>query len=129
EIIGYVTMLGGGFTRLTKEDMPILGDYASLARLAADQQADAVILSDVACSPTEIRNLITFCQKEMLQFQMVPEYFPALRSGLQVDSLSGVPLLSVHQLPLDRTINGVFKRSMDIVGSLIGLSLSGFIML
>jgi lipopolysaccharide/colanic/teichoic acid biosynthesis glycosyltransferase len=63
----------------------------------------------------------------MIGFQLVPDYFPALGSGLQVQKLSGVPLLSVCQLPLDRTMNRATKRTIDIVGSIIGLGLSALV--
>jgi exopolysaccharide biosynthesis polyprenyl glycosylphosphotransferase len=55
---------------------------------------------------------------------MVPEYFPALNSGLQVQTVSGVPLLGVSELPLDRTRNRVIKRAVDIFGAIVGLALS-----
>src|ERR1035437_850667 len=128
EIIGCVPMPGGHFTTHPPTEVAVLGDYAALPQLVADCHADAVILSEVSCSFAEIQHLITFCQREMLNFQLVPEYFPALNSGLQVETASGVPLLGVRQLPLDRTINRVFKRVMDIAGSLIGLALSACIL-
>ncbi len=127
EIIGCVPMPNGQFTTSPPNEVAVLGDYSSLPQLVADCHADAVILSEVSCSSSEIQHLITFCQREMLNFQLVPEYFPALNSGLQVETASGVPLLGVRQLPLDRTINRVFKRGMDIAGSIVGLVLCSFI--
>jgi exopolysaccharide biosynthesis polyprenyl glycosylphosphotransferase len=127
EIIGCVPMPDGHFTANPPTEVAVLGDYAALPKLVAECHANAVILSEVSCSFAEIQHLITFCQREMLNFQLVPEYFPALNSGLQVETASGVPLLGVRQLPLDRTINRVFKRVMDIAGSLFGLGIAAFI--
>jgi len=127
EIIGCVPMPNGQFTTHPPTEVAVLGDYSALPQLVAECHADAVILSEVSCSYNEIQHLITFCQREMLNFQLVPEYFPALNSGLQVETTSGVPLLGVRQLPLDRTINRVFKRVMDIAGSVIGLCVCAFI--
>ncbi len=121
EIIGCVPMPGGRFAQPPPSELAVLGDYSALPRLVAECRANAVILSDLSCSSREIQHLITFCQREMINFQLVPEYFPALNSGLQVETTSGVPLLGVRELPLDRTINRVFKRVMDILGSIVGL--------
>jgi exopolysaccharide biosynthesis polyprenyl glycosylphosphotransferase len=121
EIIGCVPMPGGYFSSKPPAELAVLGDYASLSRIILECNANSIILSDVTCSALEIQQLILFCQKELLGFQMVPEYFPALNSGLQVQTLSGVPLLGVSQLPLDRTLNRMIKRVMDIVGGLAGI--------
>jgi exopolysaccharide biosynthesis polyprenyl glycosylphosphotransferase len=127
EIIGCVPMPGGHFASPPPAEVAVLGDYSALPELATKCRANAVILSDVSCSSREIQHLIAFCQREMLNFQMVPEYFPALNSGLQVETASGVPLLGVRELPLDRTINRVCKRGMDIAGALVGLLVSSLI--
>jgi lipopolysaccharide/colanic/teichoic acid biosynthesis glycosyltransferase len=42
--------------------------------------------------------------------------------------MSGVPLLGVSQLPLDRTFNRFLKRTMDVVGASIGIGISGLLM-
>jgi exopolysaccharide biosynthesis polyprenyl glycosylphosphotransferase len=127
EIIGCVPLPGGVFATPPPAEVAVLGDCASLPQLVHKCQADAIILADVSCAASEIQHLVTFCQREMLHFQMVPEYFPALSSGLQVQTMSGVPLLSVRQLPLDRTINRFLKRLMDIFGALVGLAISAMI--
>lgn len=124
EIIGCVPLPGGRFSSKPPPELAVLGDYSSLPALVASCGANSIILSEVSCPAREIQNLIKFCQREMIGFQMVPEYFPALNSGLQIQAVSGVPLLSVSQLPLDRTVNRVLKRAVDIVGGLVGVCLS-----
>jgi len=121
EIIGCVPMPGGAFASKPPAELAVLGDYPDLPRIIAECSADSIILSNATCSAREIQHLIQFCQRETIGFQMVPEYFPALNSGLRVQTLSGVPLLGVSQLPLDRTLNRMIKRVMDIVGALAGL--------
>lgn len=124
EIIGCVTPPGGRFVSKPPPELAVLGDFASLPAIAAECGATSVILADVACPARDIQNLIAFCQREMIAFQMIPEYFPALNSGLQVQTVSGVPLLGVNRLPLDRTFNRALKRLVDIVGGLVGFTLS-----
>lgn len=127
EIVGCVPMPGGRFTMHPPADLAVLGDYSALPDLVAKCRVNSIILADLSCSSAEIQYLISFCQREMLDFQLVPQYFPTLYSGLQVKTVSGVPLLGVLQLPLERTINRFLKRTMDIVGATIGLVVSSFI--
>jgi exopolysaccharide biosynthesis polyprenyl glycosylphosphotransferase len=127
EIIGCVPMPGGHFTSRPPVEIAVLGDYSALPRIVAECSANSIILSEVSCPAREIQDLIGFCQQEMLSFKMVPQYFPALNSGLQVQTLSGVPLLGVSQLPLERTLNRMLKRLLDVVGALAGLMVSALV--
>ena len=117
-------MPGGYFATKPPAELAILGDFSAMPRLVGECSANSITSFPTSpARPWEIQQLILFCQREMLGFQMVPEYFPALNSGLQVQTLSGVPLLGVTQLPLDRTLNRMIKRVMDIVGALAGVAL------
>jgi exopolysaccharide biosynthesis polyprenyl glycosylphosphotransferase len=127
EIIGCVPMPGGHFATKPPVELAVLGDYSAIPRIVTECNANSIILSDVSCPAREIQDLIGFCNREMIGFKMVPEYFPALNSGLQVQTLSGVPLLGVTELPLDRTLNRMVKRVLDIVGALAGLGLCALI--
>ena len=129
EIIGCVPPPTGHFNTRPPYELAVLGDYSALPRLAAECGANSIILADCSSPSSEIQLLAKFCQRELLGFQIVPEYFPALTSGLQVQTVSGVRLLGVSELPLDRTRNRVIKRAIDILGSLVGLILSAPIVL
>jgi exopolysaccharide biosynthesis polyprenyl glycosylphosphotransferase len=124
EIIGCVPAPDSRFTVKPPGDLAVLGGYADLTSAAREYDATAVILADVSSPPREVEDLIGLCQREMLDFQMVPAFFPALGAGLQVKLVNGVPLLGVSRLPLDRLINRLIKRTTDIVGALVGLALA-----
>lgn len=128
DVIGCVPMPGGKFDQMPPRDVPVLGDYSDLRNIALQHKANSIVLADVSCPAREIEGLIRMCQADLLNFKMVPEYFPALRSGLNVETLSGVPLLGIYRLPLDRTRSRLIKRAVDIVGALFGLLVSAPIM-
>lgn len=127
EIVGCVPMPGGAFATNPPTDLAVLGDYSALPEIIRNCQIHSIILAEVTCSAREIQDLVSFCQRELIGFKMIPEYFPALNSGLQVQAVSGVPLLSVSRLPLDETLNRVTKRTLDIVGGSVGLLISALI--
>ena len=124
EIIGCVPSPTGRFAKTPPWDMPVLGDFPDLARLVKVRGAHSILLADISAPVPDIKALIAFCNREMLEFQMVPEYFPALGSKLWIRELQGVPLLGINRLPLDITSNRVIKRGVDILGGAVGLILS-----
>ena len=85
---------------------------------------DIVMLAERNASMTEIDDLATICEKEMVQLKVIPSYFQILVTGLSLQTISGVPILGISQLPLDRPVNHIIKRTVDIVGSIVGLILS-----
>jgi exopolysaccharide biosynthesis polyprenyl glycosylphosphotransferase len=122
-VIGYTSpssIASGSAPR----NLQYLGAYTSLAEIVHTHAIDQIILADLNCSAAEIQQLTRFCQRELISFQLIPNYFPALQTGLQVKTISGVPLLGINELPLDRTHNRAIKRFVDIVGSLIGIAIS-----
>ena len=64
------------------------------------------------------------CENEYVQFKMVPHFFEILISGLRPENIGGIQLLGVETLPLSGYRNRVFKRAVDIIGALVGLSLA-----
>lgn len=121
EVIGCVPTPDGRFAVPPPRDLPVLGEYGDLARAAREFGATSVIVADVSCQARDLEALIGMCQREMLDFQMVPAFFPALGTGLQVRIVRGVPLLGVSRLPLDRLVNRILKRTIDIVAGAVGL--------
>ena len=124
EIVGWVPIPGVPLNTRPPSDLPMFENYSELGRIVAEQEVSSIILSDVAISSSEIRCLIEFCQRELVPFRMIPEYFPALQSALEIENVAGVPLLGPTRLPLSRARNRVIKRAIDIVGGLIGLAVS-----
>jgi exopolysaccharide biosynthesis polyprenyl glycosylphosphotransferase len=124
EIIGCVRGPAAKFNNRPPGEVSILGNYQQLPRVVRECRATGIILTDTGIPASDIRRLVVFCQRQSLDFKMIPAYFPALSSGLQVRSLNGVPLLGVTQLPLDRSMNRLSKRLVDIVGGFLGIILS-----
>jgi exopolysaccharide biosynthesis polyprenyl glycosylphosphotransferase len=121
EVIGCIPPPSGICTSRPPKGVAVLGDFSDLPGLVTECQASSIILADVSMPTPEIQQLIAYAQRELLDFQMIPDYFPALNSGLQVQTVSGVSLLGVSKLPLDSMVNRMMKRLIDIAGAAFGL--------
>ncbi len=85
---------------------------------------DIVIVSDLDSGYEKIMEIASICEREYVQFNLIPSYFQILISGLHLETISGVPILGITQLPLDLLFNRLIKRMVDIVGAITGLILS-----
>jgi exopolysaccharide biosynthesis polyprenyl glycosylphosphotransferase len=69
-------------------------------------------------------DLANLCERELIEFKMAPSVFRIFVSGLSLETIAGMPVLGISELPLDNTVNVLAKRCMDIIGALIGLTIS-----
>jgi exopolysaccharide biosynthesis polyprenyl glycosylphosphotransferase len=69
-------------------------------------------------------DIILRCEREMVDFRLVPDLFEVLTSNVAVVGIDGVPLMGLRPLPLDSAWNRFLKRVFDVAGSLIGLVLA-----
>ena len=122
EVVGCVPSPGSQFR--WKPKVPVLGEYSDLNSIFQEFAINTVLLCDVDCVKGEIVGLANLCERAMVQFKIIPSYFQILVSGLHLETVSGVPVLGVSQLPLDVPANFLLKRMVDIVGAVIGLILS-----
>lgn len=105
------------------------GDYDQLHELMQRESIHIVVLADADMALDEVISLSNLCERELIQFKVIPSYFQILVSGLQLETISGVPIMGVSALPLDHPTHQFVKRVIDITGSLVGLILSAPIML
>jgi exopolysaccharide biosynthesis polyprenyl glycosylphosphotransferase len=104
--------------------VPRLGEVEDLVRLLKRHQIDIMAVADLNLAMDEIIELANIAEKEFVQFKVIPSYFQTLVSGLRSETISGVPILGVADLPLDRPFNRVIKRAMDVIGAMVGLFIS-----
>jgi exopolysaccharide biosynthesis polyprenyl glycosylphosphotransferase len=121
EVIGYIH---GHADERTEISIPYLGDIDEAERIISSVAIDILILADLDYERQRILQLANACEREMVEFKVVPSYFQILVSGLHLETVSGIPVLGVSRLPLDRIVSRAIKRVIDIVGAAIGLLLS-----
>ncbi len=124
EIVGCLPSAHNTYRLDPPDEVKKLGDYQDIAKIHDREKIDIVLLGDLDPNTREIIALCEFCQREMIQFKVIPTYFQILISGLHLETISGVPVLGIAKLPLDSLFSRLVKRGMDIVGALVGLVLS-----
>lgn len=129
EAVGCIPSAHQKFEHERPMGLPVLGDYNSLREVLRTHNIGIVILADLNPNVGEIVGLANVCEKELVQFKIIPSYFRILLSGLDLETISGVPILGVARLPLDFVFNRIAKRVIDIIGAIVGLTLFGPVIL
>ena len=124
EVIGCTPSAHGRFWVHPPREVPVLGDYSALREIIQEQKPGIVIMADLDPAMGEIISLADLCEREHVQFKVIPSYFQTFTSALHLDHVSGVPVLGISKLPLDHVFNRILKRAFDVVGAIVGLILS-----
>jgi exopolysaccharide biosynthesis polyprenyl glycosylphosphotransferase len=124
EIVGYVDFAPGHGQVLAPANIPYLGDYTELPEILHAEDLDIALLTDLNAGSAEILQLATLCEREMIEFKIIPSYFQILVAGLHLETISGTPVLSTSGLPLNKLHNRILKRVFDLAGASFGLLVS-----
>lgn len=120
-VVGVITPPGGKTDIAPPKDIPVLGSYEGLRPILRSSGADIVMVVDNVLQRHEMLDLAETCGREFIDFKLVPSCFQILVSSLQLESFHGMPVLGVGKMPLHHAFNNAIKRSVDIVGALIGM--------
>jgi exopolysaccharide biosynthesis polyprenyl glycosylphosphotransferase len=123
-IVGIISETPNRGALLPPPLLPILGDSSNLVRVLRNESIDIMIRSDGNSTVDDLIALSSLCDREMVQFKMIPTRLHSMIAGLHLETISDVPILGVVDGPLADPLNRTLKRSVDIVGSLVGLAIS-----
>jgi exopolysaccharide biosynthesis polyprenyl glycosylphosphotransferase len=123
ELVGCAPNTKNNFTCKPSAEIPVLASYEEVRTLCEKGLIDIVILGDGHRTEEDVIVLARECEKAMVDFVVIPSGFHILLSGLELTTISGVPVLGVTKLPLNNPVNWILKRGIDIVGALAGIVL------
>ncbi|MDG2169002.1 MAG: sugar transferase [Opitutales bacterium] len=109
--------------------IPILGSENALESLVKENAIEILIIATGNLDRKRTLEIAAICERNYVAFKIVPTSFQVFLSGLSLQNISGVPIMGVETLPLDKLGTRAFKRLVDITGGLVGLILSAPIIL
>ncbi len=124
EVCGFISPPGAELPLERHDDLRVIGRYEDLPLLLRMQICDVVLVANMNNHTNELLQLSALCEKEMVEFKLVPTWFRVLLSGLHLESVSGMPVLGISRLPLHSALNQYVKRAVDIIGAIVGLALA-----
>lgn len=124
EVVGCIAPTEGTFSKKPPEGLQQFKNHKLISEILENRFVDIIVMSDLEARTESILELASSCEREYVQFKLIPSYFQILISGLHLETISGVPILGVSRLPLDSIWNRMLKRTMDICGALFGIIMS-----
>jgi exopolysaccharide biosynthesis polyprenyl glycosylphosphotransferase len=104
--------------------LEVIGSYEEVTEAIERCACDGILAGALDLDKADLAFIAAICERELIDFEIVPDGFPALRSGLSLRHIGGVPVLGLGRLPLQSIFNLHLKRCVDVVGGLVGLLLS-----
>jgi len=120
-IVGYVNDRNDNSGPETGLNIPLIGHVSELSEVLSAHSIDVLIKADSQADASELIMNCNICDREMVQFKLIPNRFHMMIAGLHIETICDVSVLGVNQGPLERPINRLMKRGIDIIGSIIGL--------
>ena len=105
-----------------------LGSTENISRLLRERQIDEVIITLPWTARDKIIRILNLCQRARVTAKIVPDMFQLSLSRITIDDVGGIPLISVHETRMS-LLDSVIKRMIDMVGSLVLLTLFAPVML
>jgi len=121
EIVGIAPLRSNRFTSEPPNEIRTLGSHAELDHFCESGLVNIVILGDGPGREGDAISLASLCERNLVSFMIIPSGFQVLLSGLQITTISSVPVLGITELPLERSVNAMLKRVFDIVGATVGI--------
>ncbi|MEW5986140.1 MAG: undecaprenyl-phosphate glucose phosphotransferase [Chloroflexota bacterium] len=118
EVVGLVDNNPDGVTDVL--GVPVLGTPEELPTLIPQYGINEVIIATPERGHRETVRIISQCERGRVTIKVFPDIFQIIASQATIDDLGGLPLLTIR----DYAMHGymlVFKRLMDVLGSVVGL--------
>ncbi|WP_287127953.1 exopolysaccharide biosynthesis polyprenyl glycosylphosphotransferase, partial [Candidatus Cyanaurora vandensis] len=118
--LGYTVV---GHLGLAQADRMVLGELTDLSAVLAKGEVDEVWFALGTLPPAQFTELLAVVSQRAIRVRLVPEVSELLTTNLRMDSLGGVPLLTLRETPLRYWQNRFCKRLLDLTFAGVGVAL------
>ena len=107
----------------------VLGRVDNLHELLPANELDEISITLSLKNYDRLEEIVSICEKSGVHTKFIPDYTSLFPSKPYTEDLMGLPVINIRHVPLTNTGNIILKRTVDIVGSLVGIILTSPIML
>jgi exopolysaccharide biosynthesis polyprenyl glycosylphosphotransferase len=100
----------------------VIGATSELKDVIAKHEVALVLVAATAFDPARLNRLFWELQRYDVDLQITSGTIDLMASRMTVQSVAGIPLIYIRRTGMDRTQRAL-KRSLDVIGSGIGLAL------
>lgn len=98
-----------------------LSQLSDLAEILTRESADLVIITRLDLPRADVQGIVETCERAYVEWKVVTGAFDIFLSGLRLQTVGRVPVLGVEELAINRLFNRGLKRTLDLLGAVVGL--------
>jgi exopolysaccharide biosynthesis polyprenyl glycosylphosphotransferase len=121
-LLGFVDAGEDEISARLQDGLPLLGDIDELEEIVRVLGVRRVVLAFTEHDRSDLVDLIRMLARRGVQLDILPRFFEALDSGVDVHDLEGIPVLGLRPPRFGRA-SLLLKRTIDLAGSVILLGL------
>ncbi|WP_221032509.1 sugar transferase [Actomonas aquatica] len=113
---------------VTDDDAPLplrrLGPVHDLAAILKAEKIDVLLATRLDFGSDELARITATCEQAYAEWKVMPTAFPIFLSGLRLQTVGRIPVVGVEDLAINRLMNRMVKRIVDLAGATVGLIVS-----
>ena len=129
---GYIVrgILADNVPRGTEyKGIKVLGRIDNLMIVLPENKLDEIAITLGLAEYHKLEKIVGMCEKSGVHTKFIPDYNNIIPTKPYTEDLVGLPVINIRRVPLSNMLNAFVKRTMDIFGALVALTLFSPVML
>lgn len=107
----------------------VIGSIENLGMILEQNTLDEIAITLSIGEYGILENIVSTCEKSGVHTKFIPDYNNIIPTIPYIEDLHGVPVINIRHVPLNRLINAIIKRMVDIFGAIVGIVVFSPVML
>lgn len=113
----------------TYKGIKVLGHMDNLNMILQNSQLDEIAITIALRDYNNLEEIVDQCEKSGVHTKFIPDYMSIIPSSPYTEDIQGLMAINIRYVPLNNTFNQLIKRLFDIIMSLVGIVITGPIMI
>ena len=110
-------------------NVQVIGNIQDLKSILEKNTFDEVEITLALNEYNKLRNVVFISEKAGVHTKFIPDYGTIIPTSPVTDDFDGLPIINIRAVPLQGIFNRFIKRTIDIIGSIVGLIIFSPVML
>lgn len=107
----------------------VLGSTGELVNILSQNTLDEIAITLSLGEYAKLERIVAACEKSGVHTKFIPDYNHVISTRPFMEDLQGLPVINIRHVPLNDPLNRFMKRSVDILGAVVGIVLFSPVML
>ena len=107
----------------------VVGRISELEHILAQNTIDEIAITLPLAAYAKLDGIVHVCEKSGVHTKFIPDYNNIIHSKPVTEDMDGLPVINIRNVPLTDPVKATAKRTVDILGALVGIVLFSPIML